>query len=146
MKTKFSGFTLIELMIVIVIVGVLATIALPAYQDSVRKSRRTEALSTMLDLQLRQEKWRANNSTYGTEASIWTSPPNLDTSYYDFTITPSTVGGTAWYYITASALSSQQQDKQYGVSCATLTLNPMYKDVTPANPDPDKYPAECWRK
>lgn len=132
MKIKMQGFTLIELMIVVVIVAILAMIALPAYQDYVRKSRRAEALTTMLDLQLTQEKYRANNITYGaTPATI--GMPSINTNYYVFDFP---VAATNSYTIRAVAQGKQASDSQYGTNCATLTLDQ----------GNSKTPAECWRK
>ena len=59
-----AGFTLIELMIVIVIVSVLAGIALPAYQDSMIKARRSDAYAALLDMASRQEQHLLDRSTY----------------------------------------------------------------------------------
>lgn len=129
MKTRFGGFTLIELMIVVVIVGILTMIALPAYQDYVRKSRRSDALSEMLDIQLQEEKWRANNVKYALMPS---SVGAVDTAYYDFSLTATTNS----YTITATPLGAQLKDKQYGVACTSLTLNQ----------SSEKTPPECWRK
>lgn len=61
-----QGFTLIELMIAVAIVAVLASIAYPAYQDSVRKGRRAEAFTALSTLQQAQERWRSNNASYTT--------------------------------------------------------------------------------
>lgn len=61
-----AGFTLIELLVAIAIVGIIATIAMPAFTEQLAKSRRAEAIATLADLQLRQERWRANHATYGT--------------------------------------------------------------------------------
>lgn len=61
-----SGFTLIELMITIAIVAILAAIAIPMFGEQLAKGKRSDAISTLTDLQLRQERWRANHSTYGS--------------------------------------------------------------------------------
>jgi type IV pilus assembly protein PilE len=137
MKIKFGGFTLIELMIVVVIVGILAMIALPAYQDYARKSRRAEAISLMLDLQLSEEKFRANNPSYAsTLAAMGITSTyvgnQVDPAYYTFGIAAS----TNTYTITATAQGSQASDKQYGTPCHALTINQSNA----------KTPADCWRK
>lgn len=62
---RCSGFTLIELMIVVAVIAVLAAVALPSYQGQVRKSRRAEAITFMSQIQQAQERYRANRTTYG---------------------------------------------------------------------------------
>ena len=62
--SKNKGFTLIELMIVVVIIGILAGIAYPAYQEYIFKGRRADAKAGLLSLQLAQEKFRANCIEY----------------------------------------------------------------------------------
>ena len=54
---KQQGFTLIELVIVISLIGILAMIAIPAYNDSVTKARRTDGQSALMDLMVRQERY-----------------------------------------------------------------------------------------
>lgn len=137
MKIRFGGFTLIELMIVVVIVGILSAIALPAYQDYVRKGRRAEAISLMLDLQLTEEKYRANNPSYASTLSIMgiTSTyvsGQVDPAYYTFGI----VAATNSYTITATPQGTQTSDKQYGTACSSLTIDQSNT----------KTPTDCWRK
>jgi type IV pilus assembly protein PilE len=58
------GFTLIELMIVVVVVAILAAIALPSYRDYIMRGKITEAHSSLSELRLRAEKFFADNRTY----------------------------------------------------------------------------------
>jgi type IV pilus assembly protein PilE len=112
-----SGFTLIELMVVIAIVGIIATIALPAFTEQVRKSRRSEAVSTLGDLQVRQERWRSSNATYGTLDNITGSTAatfNAAQANYNFAVTVNTASA---YTITATPKNAQSGDR-----CGTFTL------------------------
>lgn len=65
---RSEGFTLIELMIVIVIVGILASVALPAYQDYVRRSAIQEGLATLSNIRIKLEQFYQNNRNYGADA------------------------------------------------------------------------------
>lgn len=66
MKNKSSGFTLIELMIAVAIVGILAAIAYPQYVEYVRKGRRAECRSALLVGAQKMEKFYSNNNQYPT--------------------------------------------------------------------------------
>jgi len=61
---KAKGFTLIELMAVVVVIAILAAIALPSYQEYILRGKITEAFSSLSELRLRAEKWFADNRTY----------------------------------------------------------------------------------
>ena len=123
------GFTLIEMMIVVAVIAILAAIALPSYQDQVRKSRRADALRVLGEIRMAQERWRADRPTYGTLAEV--GNPGAGSSYYTYTVT----GNTATAYtITATAQGAQANDKQGGTSCTPLTINQAGT----------KTPAACW--
>ncbi len=112
-----SGFTLIELVVVIAIVGIIAAIALPAFTEQIRKSRRSEAIATLGDLQVRQERWRSSNATYGTLDNITGTAAatfNGAQSNYNFDVPTNTAGA---YTITATPKLAQTGDR-----CGTYTL------------------------
>jgi type IV pilus assembly protein PilE len=109
------GFTLIELMITVAIVAILASIAYPSYQQYVLSSRRAEAQSEMLTIQLGMEKWRANNSSYAG-ATVSGVAPSVSNTYYTYSITGADASA---YTINAAAQGPQTND----TGCTALTLN-----------------------
>ena len=72
------GFTLIELMVVVTILGILSAIAIPSYRQYVQKNARSEAESSMLGMSVELEQWRAKTLTYGgfTPRQGWSSTAN----------------------------------------------------------------------
>ena len=149
-KMRWAGFTLIELIVVVAIVGILAAIAYPSYLDSVRKGRRAEATTALYGIQLAQEKWRANNATYGALAACATPAAGCwviaaaaagtlttEGGYY----TLATAGNNATTFsATATAVSdkSQTEDKAAGVSCTPLTMTASGPTITTQ--------AACWSR
>jgi len=66
-----SGFTLLELLTVVAIVGILAAVAFPSYRDYVQRGKITEAHASLSDLRLRAEKWFADNRSYVPGTPDW---------------------------------------------------------------------------
>ena len=63
-KATNKGFTLIELMVAVAIIGIIASIAIPSYQDYVKKGRAAEATSTLADLRIKMEQCFQDNRSY----------------------------------------------------------------------------------
>ena len=88
-----DGFTLIELMITIVIIGILAGIALPAYQNSVRKSHRSAAQAEMLDIANREQQYLLANRSYtATLSNLGYSVPTEVAARYTCTVSVTSTG------------------------------------------------------
>jgi type IV pilus assembly protein PilE len=118
-----KGFTLIELMIVIVIVAILVALALPSYSAYVRKARRGDAEKALMNWANVQEIWRANNPTYADDVEI-PPPPNND--YYNFSLGDGDLAPSASAYILiATPKNDQAKDKERGKSCGAESGNPL---------------------
>lgn len=84
-RKKSTGFTLVELMIVVAIIGIIAAVAYPSYQDQVRKSKRTDGHSKVMDAMARQERYFSENNTYTadmTDLGYTADPVDSDNKHY----------------------------------------------------------------
>ena len=131
-KPTVQGFTLVELMVVVVVIAILAGMAFPAYQANVRKAKRNDAIEALLRIQVAQEKWRISDTDYATLAELG-SPSTLE-GFYTITILANTATG---YTLRATALGDQLQDKAEGVSCSPMEL------LVSSGGD-SKSPTACW--
>ena len=135
---RSRGFTLIELMIVVAVVAILASIALPMYQDQVRKGRRADAMAQLLTLAQAYERFYTSNNTY---AGFWATvppgqrqSPTQGTAFYALTSNE----GVTTFVITATPLATGGQDAD---RCGALSINQagLRTEAGPASIE------ECWR-
>lgn len=132
-KCSDRGFTLVELMITVAIVGILAAVAYPSYVESVRKARREDAMAALLDIQMQQEKFRANNPRYTTNlADVGFSSGVSRDGYYTLAIR---AADATRFTATATPASGPQADDSCNFS---ITQNGPV-----ASTDADK---RCWSK
>ena len=126
---RAAGFTLIELMVVVVIATVLLAVAIPSYQMQIRKSRRVDAKTAVLDAAGREERYFSTNGSTYTATATDLGYPNFTTpvgsGYYTIAVcSPAcNAGGPAApsYSITATPVAgtSQAQDAQ----CTSFTVD-----------------------
>lgn len=134
---RSSGFTLMELMIVVAIIAILAAIAVPSYSAFVIKGKRSDAKAALLSAQIAQEKYRANNTTYATTlAAAGITSPSPD-GYYTIAIS-GTPTATA-YTITAAPLSPFTDS-----TCGTFAVNKDGKTTSASVQTTTAKVTECW--
>jgi type IV pilus assembly protein PilE len=123
MRNDVRGLTLIELMIVIVVVAILATVAIPGYRQYVLRTNRTEAKRTLLNVAAAQEKFYLQNNTYAGPSALATAPPDGlgipgTTEHGHYTVAID-AADAATFSATATAQGGQAQDSR----CASFTIN-----------------------
>ena len=106
---KIRGFTLVELMIVIAIMAILVSLALPSYQQSIRKGRRSDAQTDLLEFVVQAERVFTQTNSYATAGLP------ADTTFYTFSFS---AGPSATAYtIVATPTAAQNADR-----CGTMSL------------------------
>jgi type IV pilus assembly protein PilE len=131
---KQLGFTLIELMIVVAIIGILASIALPSYKDYLTRGRIPDATSNLAVKRVQMEQFFQDNRTY-----VGAPACNTDTSaskYFDFSCT-GTGAPTATTYVL-------QAVGKTGMTGFTFTIDQSNAKTTPATPSGWTYSNACW--
>jgi type IV pilus assembly protein PilE len=114
--SRQRGFTLIELLIVIVIVAILAAIAFPAYQDQVRKTRRSTAKGSLMELVQCAERFHTSNRTYvGFNVAAQCNVAGRTTQFYQFTVDDAAAQA---FRIRATPIGDQATD-----TCGVLQIN-----------------------
>jgi type IV pilus assembly protein PilE len=139
--SRHSGFTLIEVMIVVVIVAILTMIAYPSFMQSVRKSKRTDAHTALTRASNNLERFFGTNNSYTTDAGQLGLMSEGGTAYSDnghyvMTITGGASGIGSSYVINAEAKVGDMQADDDG--CTTLTLDSLGRRT------PDPVDSRCW--
>lgn len=116
---KASGFTLIEVMIVVAIIGILAAVALPSYQAYIVRTNRAAAMGFLSDVASKQQLYRLDARVFATSLSNLglSAPPEVSANYsVSFVGTPD-----ATAFIVQAVPSGTQASRD--TQCGTLTLN-----------------------
>jgi type IV pilus assembly protein PilE len=145
-RSSQRGVTLIELMTVIVVLGILVSIAVPSYRRYLIRSQRTDAMTALLQLQTAEEKYYLQNNAYTSDVtgSVTASPPGLGLlensaqGYYKMEVTLGT--GSQSYTAKATPVvgKGQDSDKECNIFTLTDTGN---KGVSSATGTA----ANCWK-
>ncbi len=142
MRNKMRGVTLIELMVVVAIVALLATVALPSYRQFLLRSHRVEAKAALLNLAAAQEKFYLQNNTYTTELAD--APPDglglgatTENGYYTIAISAADADS---FTATATAAGGQADDTH----CANFTIDET--GLKTAKDSSDAAVTDCWAR
>ena len=131
-----NGFTLIEVMIVVAIIGILAAIAYPSYQEYVIRSNRTEAMALLNEAAARQERYYAQNNEYADSSEKLNMAGYLaQLKYYSLTI--SNVSASTYTLTANNDNAPQTKDNK----CKKLTLDETGQKGTTGTASP----ADCWK-
>jgi type IV pilus assembly protein PilE len=125
--SDMRGVTLVELLVVIVIIGILASIAVPSYRNYLLRAQRSDATAALLRMAAAQEKFYLQNNTYTTDVTptglnlVAATPLNSEHGWYQITVAAGASGLTVDYVATATALAAGPQIKD--TPCRTFTIN-----------------------
>ena len=129
MKHSQNGFTLTELLVVVLIVSILVGVGLPGYRDFVQRSGRTDATGALLKLAASQEKFYLQNGIYASNAQISLAPPaglgfdaaKSEHGYYTLSLVPDAAGLAVGYTASAATVGGGKQADD--TDCASFSID-----------------------
>ena len=134
-RVQSAGFTLVELMITVAIVGILAAISYSAYTQQMTKSRRATARALLLDVMQHEERWFTANNTYTATLTDMGYPATLETEANSHQI--SLAAGPSGAIVSSVAVTATALVADAG--CLTLVL-----DSTNRKTATGSTPTACW--
>jgi len=145
LRQTHVGFSIVEILVALTLIAILAAMAYPSYTDSVRKSRRSDAMVTLMSLQLAQEKRRAAKPDYATDL-VDLGMQQADGGYLSndgyYRIVLSSDDPSISYVITATPVGDQQKD-----ACVFFAVNQDGPDIrTASNGMTVNEKKTCWKK
>ncbi|PCH61792.1 MAG: pilus assembly protein PilE [SAR86 cluster bacterium] len=140
-RSDQKGFTLLEILIVVAIIGILMSIALPSYQESILRAGRAEAKTVLLQVAADQERFYSTNNSYSLNAQPLQNPAiatrDSISGLYGVTVAACGAGAIANCFVATATPQLSQTDDE----CTTLTLSDVgVRGSTGANVD------ECWQR
>lgn len=126
MNSPSRGFSLIELLIVIVLISILMSIGVPGYRQYVQRANRADATTALLRMGAAQERFYIQNGTYASNAQLGLAPPaglgmgSSERGYYALALQPHADGLTVGYTASATAIAGERQATD---DCRVFTLN-----------------------
>jgi len=130
-----KGFSLIELMIVVAVIGILAAVAYPAYQDYVIRSKRGDAMNALAAVRIAQEKYRANNVSFASDSS--------NISGVDYSVSPDGYWDVEMVSADSSTFSVKATNKSPHVDG---DCSPFLVDRNGASYATGYAQADCWER
>ena len=142
---KRKGFSLIELMIVVAIIGILAGISYPSYRDFVIRARRTDAKAALLDVAQRLERFYSENNTYAGAGAALNLPQKSGEGFYSINVSvPNSLTGSG-YLLTATPQNGQGTND---TECQSFTYTDIGIENITTGPagSPSSTLALCWAR